>query len=77
MDLKRVPLTISSNGGGWSSTGLSCLVGLASPIWCFIGPDAGAHMSEELKDASITLPKAMLYVLNDLKRFRRFLTDIR
>ncbi|GAB7334490.1 hypothetical protein MBLNU13_g06481t1 [Cladosporium sp. NU13] len=49
------------NGGGWSSTGLSCLVGLSSPIWCFIGPDAGAHMSEELKDASITLPKAMLW----------------
>jgi len=64
MDLKSVPLTTSSNGGGWPSTGLSCLVGLASPIWCFIGPDAGAHMSEELKDASITLPKAMLYVLS-------------
>lgn len=53
---------MSSNGGGWSSTGLSCLIGLSSPIWCFIGPDAGAHMSEELKDASITLPKAMLWV---------------
>ena len=53
-------LTGSSNGGGWSSTGLSCLVGLSTPIWCFIGPDAGAHMSEELKDASVQLPKAML-----------------
>ena len=41
--------------------GLSCLVGLATPIWCFIGPDAGAHMSEELKDASLQLPKAMLW----------------
>jgi choline transport protein len=57
---KELLLTESSNGGGWSSTGLSCLIGLSSPIWCFIGPDAGAHMSEELKDASITLPKAML-----------------
>ena len=55
-------LILISNGGGWPSTGLSSLVGLSSPIWCFIGPDAGAHMSEELKDASITLPKAMLYV---------------
>lgn len=60
---KDLSLTRRSNGGGWSSTGLSCLVGLSSPIWCFIGPDAGAHMSEELTDASITLPKAMLYVL--------------
>jgi hypothetical protein len=33
-------------------------------------------MSEELKDASITLPKAMLYALNCSKRLQRFLTDI-
>ena len=54
------------NGGGWPTTGLSCMIGLTSPIWCFIGPDAGAHMSEELKDASIQLPKAMMWsiVLN-------------
>ncbi|KAK3724871.1 hypothetical protein LTR37_000919 [Vermiconidia calcicola] len=49
------------DGGGWNSIGLSCLVGLATPIWCFIGPDAGAHMSEELKDASLLLPKAMMW----------------
>jgi amino acid transporter len=49
------------NGGGWPTTGLSCMIGLTSPIWCFIGPDAGAHMSEELKDASIQLPKAMMW----------------
>lgn len=46
---------------GWGSQGVSCLVGLTSPIWCFIGPDAGAHMSEELKDASRQLPKAMMW----------------
>ncbi|THW48713.1 amino acid transporter [Aureobasidium pullulans] len=50
-----------SNGGGWSSQGVSCLVGLVTPIWCFIGPDAGAHMSEELRDASRVLPKAMMW----------------
>lgn len=49
-----------SNGGGWSTTGVSSLVGLFNPLWCFIGPDAGAHMSEELKDASAVLPKAMM-----------------
>ncbi|USW48103.1 Putative amino acid/polyamine transporter I [Septoria linicola] len=54
------------DGGGWGNTGLSCLVGLATPVWCFIGPDAGAHMSEELKDASLQLPRAMMWatVLN-------------
>jgi len=25
------------NGGGWPTTGLSCMVGLTSPIWSFIG----------------------------------------
>lgn len=49
------------DGGGWGSNGLSTLIGLTSAIWCFIGPDAGAHMSEELKDASIQLPKAMMW----------------
>lgn len=36
-------------------------MGLTSPIWCFIGPDAGAHMSEELKNASLQLPRAMIW----------------
>ncbi|TKA22313.1 hypothetical protein B0A50_08038 [Salinomyces thailandicus] len=49
------------DGGGWGNKGLSCLVGLTSPIWCFIGPDAGAHMSEELKNASLQLPRAMIW----------------
>lgn len=49
------------DGGGWGSKGLSTLVGLATPIWCFIGPDAGAHMSEEIKDASLQLPRAMMW----------------
>lgn len=50
-----------SNGGGWPSIGVSCLVGLTTPLWMFIGPDCGAHMSEELKDAGLVLPKAMVW----------------
>jgi amino acid transporter len=53
--------TTWTDGGGWGSLGTSALVGLATPLWCFIGPDAGAHMSEELKDASVVLPKAMMW----------------
>ncbi|KFY43566.1 hypothetical protein V494_01918 [Pseudogymnoascus sp. VKM F-4513 (FW-928)] len=48
------------NGGGWSSIGLSVLVGMLSPVFSFIGPDSATHMSEEIKDASITLPRAMM-----------------
>jgi choline transport protein len=47
--------------GGWGNQGLSCLVGITTPLWCFLGPDAGAHMSEELKDASRVLPSAMVW----------------
>lgn len=49
------------DNGGWGNTGLSALVGITTPLWCFLGPDAGAHMSEELKDASRVLPSAMMW----------------
>ena len=49
------------DNGGWGNTGLSVLVGITTPLWCFLGPDAGAHMSEELKDASRVLPSAMMW----------------
>ena len=49
------------DGGGWGSYGLATLVGIGTPLWCFVGPDAGAHMSEELKDASLQLPRAMMW----------------
>ncbi|KAF2731414.1 amino acid transporter [Polyplosphaeria fusca] len=53
--------TVWTDGGGWGSLGTSALVGLSTPLWCFIGPDAGAHMSEELVDASAVLPRAMMW----------------
>ncbi|RMZ70983.1 hypothetical protein GMOD_00008658 [Pyrenophora seminiperda CCB06] len=53
--------TTWTNYGGWSSKGLSALVGLSTPLWCFIGPDGGAHMAEEVRDASSVLPKAMVW----------------
>lgn len=49
------------DGGGWGNQGLSCLVGMLSPVFSFIGPDSATHMSEELKDASRTLPQAMIW----------------
>lgn len=52
--------TTFSDGGGWGSMGLSCLVGMLSPIFSFIGPDSATHMAEELRDASWTLPRAMV-----------------
>lgn len=50
--------TFSSNG--WSSTGLSCLVGILSPIITLIGADSQCHLSEELYNAAWVLPRAMV-----------------
>lgn len=45
---------------GWGNTGLACLIGIISPVLSLLGADAATHMSEELKNASKTLPRAMI-----------------
>jgi len=54
------------NSGGWPSMGLTLMVGQISAIYACICSDAAAHMSEEIKDAGKTVPRAMLgsYFLN-------------
>lgn len=54
-------LVTFSNNGGWSSTGLSAMVGLTTPLTALIGYDCSVHMSEEIRDASITLPRAIMW----------------
>ncbi|KAL6918845.1 hypothetical protein ACHAPO_010537 [Fusarium lateritium] len=49
-----------SDGGGWGSLGGSALVGIIAGTIPLLGGDAAVHMSEELRDASSTLPKAMI-----------------
>lgn len=56
-----VVFTQFTDGGNWGSIGLSCLIGMLSPVFAFIGPDSATHMSEEIKDASIVLPRAMMW----------------
>ncbi|KAM3414001.1 hypothetical protein BST61_g10665 [Cercospora zeina] len=48
-----------SNTSGWSSDGVSWLVGLLSTIYPFLGYDAAAHLSEELPQPSKYVPIAM------------------
>ncbi|KAK5740131.1 hypothetical protein LTR17_004843 [Elasticomyces elasticus] len=50
--------TFSDNG--WGSVGLSCLVGILSPIITLVGADSQCHLSEELHDAAYVLPRAMV-----------------
>lgn len=49
------------NFGGWSTTGLAFMVGLLSPVYTLIGADSAVHMSEEINDASLVLPKAIMW----------------
>lgn len=49
-----------TDGGGWDNTGLSCIVGILSPLFSFLGPDSATHMAEELQNASKSLPRAMI-----------------
>ncbi|PGH16040.1 hypothetical protein AJ79_02020 [Helicocarpus griseus UAMH5409] len=48
------------DNGGWGSVAGACVLGILSPVFSFIGPDSAAHMSEEIKDASVVLPRAMM-----------------
>lgn len=58
--------TVFTNSGGWSTMGLSLMVGQISAIYACICSDAAAHMSEEIKDAGRVVPRAMVwsYALN-------------
>lgn len=49
------------NLGGWDTKGLSFFVGLFAPVYSLIGADSTVHMSEEIKDASLVVPKAIMW----------------
>lgn len=51
--------------------GLACLVGMITNVGAFVGGDAPAHMAEELRNASKTLPKVMVWsaVINGVLGF--------
>ena len=64
----KVVFTQFTNGGNWSSIGVSLMVGQITAIYSSIGSDAAAHMSEEIKDAGLNVPNAMVwsYFLNGI-----------
>lgn len=57
-----VLLTFSDNGN-WGNLGLSAMIGLQGPMSPLIGYDCSVHMSEELADASLQMPKAIMYAV--------------
>ncbi|TLD32121.1 hypothetical protein E2P81_ATG07611 [Venturia nashicola] len=48
------------NFADWSSIGLALMVGQISAAYALISADAAAHLSEEVKDAGLTVPRSMV-----------------
>lgn len=48
---------------GWGDTGVATLVGMITAMGAFVGGDAPAHMSEEVRDAEKLVPRAMLFTI--------------
>lgn len=68
--------TSFQDNAGWGNVGLSCLIGQLAPIFSLLGSDAATHMSEELRDASHTLPRAMIWtaIVNSTLGFLMLIT---
>lgn len=52
--------TLFLNEGGWSTQGLSFFVGLLGSVFSFLGTDGVIHMSEEIQNPSINVPRSMV-----------------
>lgn len=64
------------NNGGWSNTGTSLMVGSSAILFTMSGPDSVVHMSEEVKDAAINIPRAMVwsFIMNNAMGFVMMIT---
>ncbi|CAL5869139.1 uncharacterized protein PFLUO_LOCUS3367 [Penicillium psychrofluorescens] len=50
----------SKNSGGWPTQGLSYCVGFIGNIATFAGADASVHMAEEVTNAAVVIPRAII-----------------
>ncbi|KAK4497785.1 hypothetical protein PRZ48_010438 [Zasmidium cellare] len=53
--------TTFEDGGGWGNTGFAVLTGQVFTLYCLFGNDGAAHMAEETRDASLNVPRGMLW----------------
>ncbi|WPH00004.1 GABA-specific permease [Acrodontium crateriforme] len=52
-----------ANYGDWASVGAACIVSQTSTASAFFGVDSAAHMSEEVRRASTTVPRMMMLTI--------------
>ncbi|KAK7179191.1 hypothetical protein DPSP01_012091 [Paraphaeosphaeria sporulosa] len=53
--------TLFVDNMGWNNVPLSTFIGLVGAASCFVGVESGAHMSEEVRNASQVIPRAMMW----------------
>ncbi|KAK4506653.1 hypothetical protein PRZ48_000385 [Zasmidium cellare] len=46
---------------GWENVGLASMIGVVNPIGSLCGYDCVVHMAEEVQDASLVIPKALIW----------------
>lgn len=49
------------NAGGWDTQTYSFFIGLVGPVYAFVGADSAVHMAEEIKNAVVVIPRAILF----------------
>ncbi|KAH9890136.1 amino acid transporter [Xylariomycetidae sp. FL2044] len=55
--------TVFYNGGGWPTQGLSFMLGMIASVFNFLGADSAVHMSEEIQNAAVIVPRAMVFTV--------------
>ncbi|KAI0116467.1 amino acid transporter [Nemania sp. FL0031] len=60
---RETVFTVFYNGGGWPTQGLSFLIGLIATVFNFLGADGAVHMSEEIQNAAVIVPRAMVFTV--------------
>ncbi|KAH9871024.1 hypothetical protein J1614_006598 [Plenodomus biglobosus] len=58
-DAKEI-FTTFANLGGWSSQGLSFCIGLMGSVFAFAGGDGPIHLSEEIRNAQLVVPRSLM-----------------
>lgn len=48
------------NLGGWPTLGLSFSIGIIGNAFAFLGGDAAIHMSEEIRNAAVVIPRSIM-----------------
>ncbi|KAL8926893.1 MAG: hypothetical protein Q9208_002702 [Pyrenodesmia sp. 3 TL-2023] len=56
----RFVFTDFENSSGWKSDGVSWCLGLLTSAWSFVGIDGTSHMSEEVKNSAVVVPRSMV-----------------